>query len=256
MLIGVFTLSYAMGKTVDKSGRIEYSAWHNGEVDSNRDKLIVEYTDSIAKSWVDQSGKKLIPEVPQQVNYLAYQDSIVIRQATFQDGQSYFTTNHFRTLDGFEPEGDPVKILGYKCQKYVGSSFSNKIELWVTTKTGLQATPMLYFPFPGAVVMRYVRNGNSGWEATNIEFFRKNKVPEMIPDDMEIGTDDVEFSRRLANAFVKNVPVFEKQQINWGGKIENPKGEYTDSFVSFCRRYSGGETREVATGARWYLCFC
>ncbi|RKD91295.1 PNGase F N-terminal domain-containing protein [Mangrovibacterium diazotrophicum] len=236
LLIGVCTLGYAMGITVDKSGRIEYSAWRNGEVDSNSDKLIVEYTDSIAKSWVDQSGKNLIPEVPQQVNYLAYPDSVIIRQATFMDGQSYFTTNRFRSLKGFEPEGDPVKILGYKCQKYVGTSFSNKIELWVTTKTGLQATPMLYFPFPGAVVMRYVRNGNSGWEATNIDFYRKKKVPEMIPADMGIGVDDVEFSRRLADAFVKEVPVFKKQQINWGGKIENPEGEYTDSLY----RFAGG----------------
>ncbi|WP_163708617.1 PNGase F N-terminal domain-containing protein [Mangrovibacterium lignilyticum] len=236
LLIAVCSVGFASSKDADKSGRVEYSTWRNGEVVPDGDKMVLEYTDYIAKSWIDQSGKKLIPEVPMQVNYLSYNDSVIIRQATFMNGDRFFTTNDFLLPDGFLPEGKPERILGYRCQKYVGSSFSNKIELWVTSKTGLQGTPMLYFPFAEAVVMRYVRNGNSGWEATNIDFYKKGKIPEIIPADMGVGTDDVDFSRRLANAFVKEVPVFTRQQLNWGGNIENPKGEYTDSLY----RFAGG----------------
>jgi hypothetical protein len=236
LLIGLCAVRFAWGKTTGKCGRIEYAVWHNGEVVPDRDPLIVEYADGIAKSWVDQSGKKLLPEVPKQASYLDYTASKIYRQAVFITGETYFTREDFRVLENYKPEGDPVKILGYTCRKYVGTSFSNKIELWVTTEAGLQGTPMLYFPFPGGLVLKYVRNGNSGWEATRVELFKKGKMSGLMPEQLGVETDGVDFSRRLADAFVKRVPVFTKQQINWGSHIENPKGEYTDSLY----RFAGG----------------
>jgi len=236
LMIGLCSVSFAAGKSTEKRGKVEYSTWRNGAVVPDSDPLIVEYANGMAKSWVDQSGKKLIPEVPRQTSYLDYTSSKIYRRAEFMNGDTYFTQSDFRALDGYKQEGDPVKILGYSCQKYVGSSFSNKIELWVTTDTGLQGTPMLTFPFPGALVLKYVRNGNSGWEATDIEYFKKKNNPELMPEDLGTETDDVDFSRRLSNAFVKEVPVFQEQQINWGDQIENPTGLCTDSLY----RFAGG----------------
>ncbi|PTN04331.1 PNGase F N-terminal domain-containing protein [Mangrovibacterium marinum] len=236
LVLGLCAASFTQAKEKEKSGKVVYSAWRQGAVVPDRDPLVVEYVNGIARSWMDQGDKKLIPELPQQTSYLDYNSATVYQQAEFMSGETYFTQSEFRALEGYEPVGEPEKILGYSCQKYVGSSFSNKIELWVTTEAGLQATPMLFFAYPGGLVMRYVRNGSSGWEATSVEFFKKGKAPELMPADLGTETDDVDFSRRLSNAFVKEVTVFNKQQINWTDQIENPNGEYTDSLY----RFAGG----------------
>ncbi|UII28646.1 peptide-N-glycosidase [Fulvivirga maritima] len=236
LLFSISGLSIAEVSQQGKSGKVEYSAWHNGEINKERDPLIVEYNQGIAKSWTDQSDKNLIPEVPKQANYFDYSNKKIYRQAIFMDGDAYYTQMDFNDLEGFKPEGSPVKILGYNCQKYTGSSFSNKIELWVTTETGLQGTPILSFPYPNGLVLKYVRNENYGWQATDIEFYKKKKAPKLMPTDLGKEIDQVNFGLRLANAFVKEVKVFENEQINWGDEINNPEGNVTDALY----RFAGG----------------
>lgn len=239
ILIGIFAWCASSGvkaKPLVKSGVVEYSVWKNGTIQEDKDKLILEYANGIAKSWMDHSDRNLIPEVPVKFNYLDYHQAKIFRQAIFMNGDSCFTKMEFRELKDYKAEGEPVKILGYNCQKYIGSSFSNKIELWVTTNAGIQGTPMLGFPYPGGLILKYVRNENYGWEATKVRINKSRKVTTLLTANLGRETSQIDFSNRLANAFVKDVSVFSNQQINWGDKINNPKGEFTDSLY----RFAGG----------------
>ncbi|MBL3657040.1 PNGase F N-terminal domain-containing protein [Fulvivirga sediminis] len=236
LLLSTPSLIIALANPSDRSGKVEYSVWHNGEIDRQRDLIIMEYNNSISKTWTDQSGKNLIPEVPKQYNYHDYTNQTVYRQAIFMDGQAYYTQIKFNELEGFKAEGPPAKILGYNCQKYTGSSFSNKIELWVTTDTGLKGTPVLSFPYTKGLVLKYVSNENYGWEATNIEFYKKKNAPKLMPDDLGKEIDQVNFGLRLANAFVKEIQIFEDEQINWGDNINNPEGNKLNQLY----RFAGG----------------
>ncbi len=234
-LILLFALYMCVqAKNKNTYGTVEYSVWRNGAIQTDKDKLILEYADGIAQSWMDNAGKNLIPEVPTKINYLDYRQKKIFRQAIFMNGDSCFTQMNFRDLSNYKPEGAPTEILGYKCQKYVGSSFSNTIEIWVTTTSGIQGTPMLWFPYPGGLVLKYVRNGNYGWEATKININKKKNV--FLPVQLGKETSGVEFSKRLANAFIKDIPVFTNQKINWGDKINNPQTVVADSLF----RFSGG----------------
>ncbi len=236
LLLGFSKLGFAVDNKAEKSGKVEYAVWRNGKVDAERDKLIVEYNNGIAKSWTDRTGKNLISEVPEQYNFFDYSNGKIYRQAIFMDGAAYFTQMDFQNLDDFKPEGEPIEILGYNCQKYTGSSFSNKIELWITTEAGLQGTPILSFPYPNALVLKYVRNENYGWEATNIEFYKKKNITDLMPTDLGSEINQVDFGLRLANAFVKDVQIFDNDQINWGDEITNPEGDVTNAVY----RFAGG----------------
>ncbi|MFV0378718.1 MAG: PNGase F N-terminal domain-containing protein [Mangrovibacterium sp.] len=219
------------------SGRVEYATLRNGKVMEKGGKLLLHYAGDLARLQADQSNKDLIPEVPRQYDFIDYGQAKVFRQATFMDGASYFSTTDVQPLEGFKAEGSAEEILGYTCQKYTGSSFSNKIELWVTTEAGIQGSPMTGFVWPGGLVLKYQRNDNAGWQATAVTLDKKNKTPlSLMPASMGTEISQLEFSQRLANAFVKTIPVFTRQQISWGATINNPKGEYTDSVY----RFAGG----------------
>lgn len=240
MLMALFLWCYAATAKptgFTSSGRVEYYILRNGQPMTEGPQLLLDYANDIARLQTDQSGKDLIPEVPRQYDFIDFSQGKIFRQAAFMDGSLYFTSMPIQSLDNFRAEGEPEKILGYSCQKYTGSSFSNKIELWVTTDAGIQGSPMTGFAWPGGLVLKYQRNDNAGWVATAVNLDKKSKLPAaLMPADMGAETSQVDFSRRLADAFVKRVPVFTRQQLNWGAEIDNPKGDYTDSLY----RFAGG----------------
>ncbi len=223
-------------KKNNKKGEVEYSSWKNGVVEHDGAKIILQYSGGVAKSWDDKSNMDLIDEVPEQYTFLDYNQEMIYKQASFIDGNTYFTKYDFRDLNSFKPEGKPEVILGYNCQKYVGSSFSNKIELWVSDNIGIKGTPLFYFPYLNGLVLKYVRNGNSGWEATKVKI--TNKVDDQLLNVNMLGKPltNVEFTKQLTNAFIKDIKVFSDQQINWGGEICNPDNECVDSVY----RFAGG----------------
>ncbi len=225
-----------LAKEISKKGVVEYTSWKNGSIDKEGPKIIMQYANGIAKSSTDTSNKDLIDEVPNQHTYLDYNQKKVYKEASFMTGDSCYTMYDFRDISDFKPEGEPEMILGYNCQKYVGSSFSNKIELWVSESIGIKGSPIFYFPYPKGLVLKYVRNGNSGWEATSIIIPKKVEDQLLKVEKLGVFVDNVEYTKRLTNAFIKDIQVFSNQQINWGDEICNPEGEYTDSLY----RFAGG----------------
>ncbi len=236
LLLLFVSRSYAKMGAFSKSGEVEYGFFSNGEENKNAGRLVLSYTGGIARLVTDNPGKQLIPEVPGEESYLDYGSAKIYRTASFQNGDRIYMNEDFAPVDGFKTDGTTEKILGYTCLKYTGTSFSNRIELWVTRDAGILGTPNLMFPFPEGLVLKYVRNENSSLVATKIDIHRKNKGTSLMPPDMGKEVSAVDYRLRLANAFVKDIPVFRDQQINWGAKIDNPQGECDD----YVYRYAGG----------------
>lgn len=232
VLCCIMTPANAVGFT--QSGRVEYTALNSGNMGTQGNKLLLDYSRQVARLQIDHTGHDLIAEVPIQQEFIDFSQRKVYKQATLIDGISYFTMADIQPLANYKPQGHPEKIMGYSCQKYVGSSFSNTIELWVTTDAGIQGTPISGFTWPGGLILKYQRNGNSGWVATSVKLYKNTRVAtDLMPQSLGVEISQVEFSKRLANAFVKEVRVFDKQQLNWGAAINNPKGDCTDSLYRF-----------------------
>ncbi len=236
LILALQTVVYSQKGVFNKIGRVEYSTWKNEVIQKGKTKLVLEYSNEIAKSWIDNSNKDLIPEVPLKYNYFNYKQKKVYRQAILLEKDSIYTEMDFRDLSSFKPEGETSMVLGYNCQKYVGSSFSNKIEIWVSKDLGIKGTPLFWFPYEEGIVLKYVRNGNTGWEATDISIRKKKKKTNFYPQQLGDKVSDIEFTNRVANAFIKNIEVFSNQIINWGDKIDNPNCDSTDSLY----RFAGG----------------
>ncbi|MCW0481136.1 PNGase F N-terminal domain-containing protein [Gaoshiqia sediminis] len=237
-LMGLLFMQFGFAQTgyFDKQGEVIYSMYANGGVRAGAGNTVMTYANGIARLVTDQSGKNVIPEVPQEETYLLYSSKKTCQRATFQNGELIHSLEDFNVLDGFEPDGTTEKILGYTCQKYVGSSFSNRIELWVTKDAGLLGTPIAFFPMTDGLVLKYVRNGNFGMVATQINIQKKEKEVDLFPTELGAEVTPVKYRLRLANAFVKDVSIFDKQQINWGTEINNPQGDCED----YTYRYAGG----------------
>ncbi len=220
-----------------KHGEVVYRVFAYGKEREDAGKIVMTYSNGIARLVTDRSGKNLIPEVPNEETFLDYQAKKAWQLASFQNGDLINTSTEFNLLEGFEPDGTTEEILGYPCKKYVGSSFSNRIELWVTDKAGILGTPTLWFPMPDGLVLKYERNDNFSLVASSIDISKKSKdAPVLFPTDLGTEVSDVAYRRRLANAFVKDISVFKDQQINWGDEIDNPQGECED----YTYRYAGG----------------
>jgi len=232
-MLGCFVIK-AYSTEFTKSGRVEYITLSNGNMMTQGSKLLLDYSQQVVRLQIDLSGRDLIAEVPRQQEFIDFGQHKIFKQATLMDGVSYFTSYDIQPLTNYQQQGQPEKILGYNCQKYVGSSFSNTIELWVTTEAGIQGTPMTGFSWPGGLILKYQRNGNSGWIATAVKLDKKQKTDiALMPKSLGKEISQVEYGKRLANAFVKDVKVFDKQQLNWGAKICNPQDDFTDSLYRF-----------------------
>lgn len=227
---------FAQREDFSRQGEVVYGMFSEGSGRGGSAKMIVTYANGIARLVADRSGRNLIPEVPEEASYLDYRLKRTYQLAKFQNGDLIHSAEDFNELAGFEPDGTTEEILGYTCRKYVGSSFSNRIELWVTREAGILGTPILGFPVADGLVLKYVRNGNAGFVATKVDIRKKSKAPDLFPPDLGAEVSAVKYRLRMVNAFVKEVRVFDGQQINWGSGIENPQGDCDD----YTYRYAGG----------------
>lgn len=236
VILAVIFISLTVWCQAQKSGEVIYGGYPQREEPESERQLILNYSDGVARLVTDQSGKKLIPEVPKEESFMDFRVGKISQYATFMNGERIFTTEDFNAVDGFQPDGTTEKILGYVCRKYTGTSFSNKIEIWVSTDAGIAGGPTLMFPFPGGLVMKYVRNGNAGMIAKKIDIDTETKPQNLLPSNPGREVSAVQYRLKVANAFVKDIRVFDGQQINWGAKIENPQGDCMD----YTYRYAGG----------------
>jgi GLPGLI family protein len=220
----VFLLITICFASFGQNYEVKYQRLNNGKVDSSFNYSF-KYIDGVAYLSSEESQNKAYIDFNRNMNVdiMSY-DNIL-----------------YKTLTPFDevltPENivEGEKILGYKCQKAIYKAFSNTIEVWYTNKAKVKGSPYKGYLPKDALALKIVINGNREIIATEII---KNKKEESLTYNFEQAKEITEAKARelQIKARYVNFPVFENQQINFEGDIENP--EFGQSNVVY--RLSNG----------------
>ena len=192
-------------------------------------KLMV--TDTESKAWTDKSGFNIIPQTPEEAEYVNFQDSLIFYAAKLSNGEKIYSQSLMKDLPKVSISDDTTKILNYQCKKATTVINSNKIEIWFTTEMGFKGSPRMGFGLVDGMVLRVLRNGGSEILATKIEFTKEAK--KLIPTDLGTKVENAVYRNYINNSFITAVPIFKDEQICWGNKKENPNGMFLDSVYQF-----------------------
>lgn len=144
----------------------------------------------------------------------------------------------FKTVMPFSEMDKPVfsevteTILGYACSKAVYKAFSNTIEVWFTTKTEAKGSPYKNYLPENSLVLKIEVNGNFTMLASEInEVSDSFQLSYPYSESIKISTAkarELQIKMRYTN-----LPVFEKQKINFGDSIANPLFGLLDTTYRF-----------------------
>lgn len=133
----------------------------------------------------------------------------------------------FKTVIPFNDLAAPEKIeesedmLGFKCQKAVFKAFSNTIEVWFTQDAKAKGSPYKSYLPPNALALKIVINGSRELRATEVvelnELTNLSYAFDQAKEISEAKARELQITDRYTN-----FPVFDHQQINFEGDIENP----------------------------------
>ena len=117
--------------------------------------------------------------------------------------------------------GDRItEILGYTCRYASYVYFSNKIEVWYTTKAVAKGSPFANFlPEKDALVLKIIINGNREIVATSIETLKDFTLPKYAPDKARLLTE-AEFEEVKINSRYTRLPVFTEETVNFDPEFE------------------------------------
>jgi hypothetical protein len=214
--------------------QISYSYYEGGKLTTENGIRKLMATDTYTKAWTDKSDRNLISVTPKEAEYVSFIDSLVFNTAELNGGNKIYTSAKFTDYPIVTVTDDTTKILNYPCKKASCVINSNKIEIWFTTEMGFKGSPRMGYGLVDGMVLRVLRNGNSEILADKIEFFKDAK--ELMPKELGTKMENAVYRSYLTNSFITTIPIFKDDQLSWGNKIENPKGEVLDSIY----RFAGG----------------
>lgn len=238
--IGLFLLacwSYSsLGASRHEAAKIVYKTVVNGRTMERGSRPILMVGESFSASWSDKSGMKLIPQSPEEKEFIDYSAQKTWQVARLADGSviNYETT--FSSYPEVTVTGETAEILGYRCTKATSVLRSNHIDIWFTRETGLRGTPQMAYGIPDGLVLKIVRNGNYEIVADSILLSKKRDDRPALPAALGEKVELPLYRHRVTESFVTTVDIFTDEQISWGNPIENPAPE--TPAVTF--RYAGG----------------
>ncbi|XOV95266.1 MAG: PNGase F N-terminal domain-containing protein [Bacteroidota bacterium] len=146
----------------------------------------------------------------------------------YENGIPYKTVTPFDSLpQALKEESTPDKILGYTAKKSTYTSFSNTIEVWVTTEANFSGTmyPRVA-PMENALVLKLRFNGGTTYVLQSIEK-QKGKVSafDYEYDKSSTITDDIMEEKKIESRYI-TVKVFDNQMVNFDPKIEIDTSNY------------------------------
>ncbi len=219
----------------DRVAKVSYKAIYKGK-EYPGNKTIMEYSKNSVRIYKDKSGKNLIPGTPIQNIYIDYINEKIVNTAKVKDGASYNYTTSFKDLKNLKFTDETAKIAGFVCKKATVSLFSNSIEIWYTQKARVKGSPQPALGFIDGLVLKVVRNGSSVTIADKVEIKKNRKAKSLLPADYGTTVDRTVFKQKVDDSYVNTVNVFNDDQICWGWKKENPKGDVMNETYHF----SGG----------------
>ena len=184
----------------------------------------VEDGDTTLVSVVEQKGclkitnlgnevKNPIPGYVESITYVSYAEDSVFTVLQYPEG-NFYSAYAFADNDvSFSEEGKET-VLGYPCTKYKTSINSNTIEVWMTDKSGFEATPMPGLGRLNGMMVRCMRNGIY---VTDLKTMKKAKGlhKTLIPSDKGERKSSRELSQLRKDKLVMRLPVFKGQQIHF-----------------------------------------
>jgi hypothetical protein len=174
------------------------------------------------------------PQKEQQ--YLQLDEQQTLQVLTLDNGEKYTLKKAFSSYTTPELLPDTATILGIVCKKAKLFIRSNTIEVWYTDDLALKGTPSLVNAAGLGLVLKIVRNGSYETIARKIEYRTITAAELAWPEQTGQLVDDAAYMQQIIESRYVNVPVFDREQINFTDKIQNPTGEQLNTTY----RYAGG----------------
>lgn len=219
----LFTSFYsnAIEKKKEKIFEITYEYYDQDKLIPNKETRVT-YFDGIAKLsnaskiedyFIDFKKKKAIKIL--KINTEQYQQS-----------------TSFSDLPKAVQSEEKETILGYECEKAVFTIFSNKLEVWYTSKTKCKGSPSLSAIIDNALVLKYLVNGSRSVVAKAIHQ-KKEEANFPLFNKQEI--DQASYRELIIKSRYVSIPIFDREQINFDDCYENPKQEILNHTYHFSK---------------------
>ncbi|RPD38007.1 PNGase F N-terminal domain-containing protein [Chitinophaga barathri] len=124
-------------------------------------------------------------------------------------------------------------IAGVPCKKAKVFIRSNTIEVWYTNDLKIKGTPGITIAPGLGLVLKTIRNGNSETYAKQIEYRTVTAEELNWPANKGKIVDEPTYQRQVIESRYTTLPIFDREQISWGNKIENPAGETLNATYKF-----------------------
>ncbi|RYF98535.1 MAG: peptide-N-glycosidase, partial [Chitinophagaceae bacterium] len=188
------------------------------------------------KMFIKGDMVRLVPQgtqAEQQYLQIAQKASYQIQNS---NGNSYTYKKNFSEYVKAELLPGIDTILGIPCKKAKAIIRSNTIEIWYTDMLKIKGTPNISIAPGLGLVLKIIRNGNSETIAKKIEY--RSVTPEELDWPKTWGTvvDEPTYQRQVIESRYTTLSIFNNEQISFGNKTENPKGEQANVTYHF----SGG----------------
>lgn len=174
------------------------------------------------------------PQKEQQ--YLQLADKQTLQVLTLDNGEKYTLKKAFSEYATPELLPDTATILGIVCKKARLFIRSNTIEVWYTDALALKGTPSLTTAPGLGLVLKIVRNGSYETIAKKITYRTITAEELAWPENTGQLADDAAYMQQIIESRYVNVPVFDREQINFTDKLQNPTGEQLNATY----HYAGG----------------
>lgn len=161
-----FLLFFSQFLFSQKTYKITYEKFSNGNYIENQDKTVVVTNDNLITVAPESyfNHQKKYP-----VEYFNSNDNIIIQIAEFENGSSIYTIDSTSIAkQKLELLPETKKILGYNCKKAKTVINSNTIEIWYTNDLKVKGAPSALGIGLG-LVLETIRNGNFVVTAKKIE---------------------------------------------------------------------------------------
>ncbi len=222
ILLSFFTLSF-LWLQAQQAWEVVYHRSSGGKIDTTYTKTL-RFKDGVTY-LSDATGKTQ--------EFIDYNRKLIVDIVNYQ-GKKYKSV---QPLDSLKPPETILQgntILGYACQKAVFKAFSNTIEVWFTKETEPKGALYKNYLPDKSLVLQVTINGGRELVATEIK-----KLPEetsfAYPFDEAIEISMPEYRELQIKSRYVTVPVFEKQQINFGDSLENPEFGLPDTTYRFSK---------------------
>jgi hypothetical protein len=217
----------------DKVAKVTYKQVVNGQTINRGGKTILVANKLFTAIWTDRAGQNLIPQVPQEKEFIDFQNKTTWQVANLFDGSVVHQKNDFSEYPELTITNETAQILGYTCIKATASLRSNSLEIWFTRDLNMKGTPQVAYGIPDGLVLKTVRNGNFEVVADTIEFLQDNEVRLSLPENMGEQADQALYRHKITSSYITTINVFDDEQLSWGNSINNPEGEVVDATYHF-----------------------